>query len=87
MNALVVEGDGSATGRFFLDLRIDHQTMTAGTINHPMPWVNKGCQLTIPIEGDVATASFGTLTYDWHQIIEPEDGDADTDSSAEEVEN
>jgi len=76
---VVVEGDGSSTGKFFLDLRINHETMTAGTIDHPMPWVNKDCKLTIPIEGDVATSSFAPVTYDWYQIINREvEGSVDT---------
>ena len=66
---IVVEGDDGAQGKFFLSLSKSPESMTAGSIHHPLPWVDAGCELTLPIEGPEATSSFASISYDWHQII------------------
>lgn len=63
---IVVEGDGTATGKFYLRVDVDTESLTAGNISHPMPWVNAGCKLTIPVGGEEATSSFAPVFYDWH---------------------
>lgn len=56
------------TGNFNLSISAAEQTLVAGSIEHPKPFVESGCEMSTPVITDqAASVSFGTIEYSWQK--------------------